>query len=49
MGVGRIEFEAHVHLTGRPRTGRALTVEEQRLEHGRAESMVGAFTGTITR
>ena len=35
MGVGRIEFEAHVHLDAADR-GQvvALTVEEQRLEHG---------------
>ena len=35
MGVGRIEFEAHVHLDAADR-GQvvALAVEEQRLEHG---------------
>ena len=51
MGVGRIEFEAHVHLDAADR-GQvvALGVEEQRLEHGlRRIRCVGGSPGRITR
>src|SRR5476651_601269 len=47
MGVGRIEFQAHVHLDAADR-GQvvALTVEEQRLEHGLRGIDRRRFAGT---